>query len=381
MSDLELFGPHITDEDINYVTNALRHGWYGPDKYWYVEEFEKVFTKYHQRKYGLMTSNCTSAIHLAAISLGLTEGDEVIVPDLTWIASVAGLHYCGVKLVFCDVDPITWCLDVNRLEKLITHKTKAVLAVNLFGNMVDWIGLEKLAKKHDLKLIEDAAESLGSILCSKKSGSFGDISVFSFHRTKTITTGEGGFFVTDDEELFTKAGFHRDHGRSSSVLYFNDEITCKYMPSNMMAALAYGQFKRIEELLSIKRRLYIEYKKIFSDLDDVTINTEPYEGVNAAWCTCIIWGKSYKITKIEMMSRLEKVGFQARPFFYPLTSMPAITKSRHFQENYKIRNFVAYSISERGICLPSAMNLQPSNIVKYCKVVKEILLESKIKSA
>ena len=377
MSELELFGPNVTEADIAYVTDALRNGWYGPNKYWYVEEFEKVFKSYHNRSYGLMTSNCTSAIHLAGLSLGLTEGDEVIVPDLTWIGSISGLNACGVKLIFCDVDPLTWCIDVARAEKLITDKTKAILAVNLYGNMADWISLGALAKKFNLKLIEDAAESLGSVVMGKKSGSFGDISVFSFHRTKTLTTGEGGFYLTNNESLFNTAAFHRDHGRSSSLVYFNDEVTVKYMPSNMMAALAYGQFQRIDELILIKRRLFKACEQFFSDLDDIVINSEPPEGSNGVWGTCIIWGKSYKINKEDMMERLERLGFQARPFFYPLTSMPAVINSRHHEVGYKIKNHVAYSISRRGICLPAAMNLQPSDVEKYCEAVKKILLESR----
>ena len=182
-------GPSITKHEIETVTNMMKDGWY-EHPYDYVESFQKKFAEYHGRKYALMTPNCTSAIHLLLIALGIKEGDEVIVPDCTWIASAAPITYQCATPIFCDIDRDNWCLDVTKLETLITSKTKAIIMVDLFGNMPNIESIQDISNRYGIPIIEDAAEALGSKYKGIKAGKFGVGSVFSFHRTKTLTTGE-----------------------------------------------------------------------------------------------------------------------------------------------------------------------------------------------
>ena len=181
---IEMSGPMIDEQDKKIVLDALENGWYGEKKYFYCELFEKEFAKYHNRKFALMTTNCTSSIHLILMALGLKEGDEVIVPNCTWIASVAPIKYTGAKMVFVDINNDDWCINVKEVEKKISKRTKAIISVNLYGNMANWNYLEKLEQKYGIPVIEDAAESLGSIYNNRKSGSFGIASVFSFTEQK-----------------------------------------------------------------------------------------------------------------------------------------------------------------------------------------------------
>jgi perosamine synthetase len=235
--------------------DAMKNGWYGEKKYWYVETFESEFARYHGRKYALMTPNCTSAIHLILLALGIGPGDEVIVPECTWIASATHITHVGAKTVFADVDEHTWCMSASSLEASITPNTRAVIVVDLYGNMPDMDALQAVADKHGIALIEDSAGAIGSVYKGVNAGKFGIASVFSFHRTKTITTGEGGMLLLDDDGLFERCHFLRDHGRSKERHYFNDEVAYKYMPCNLLASLGYAQFQRVEELVQAKRHL------------------------------------------------------------------------------------------------------------------------------
>jgi len=193
--------PSITELEISYVDDAIRHGW-GSKCYDYINRFEKEFAEYQNSNFGLATSSCTGAIHLALMALGVKAGDEVIAPDITWIASVEPILYIGAKPILVDVLPDTWCIDPKKVEEAITEKTKAILVVHLYGNLVEMDEIQKIARKYSLPVVEDAAEGLGSLYKGKKAGSIADVGVFSFHGTKTVSTGEGGILVTNREEIW-----------------------------------------------------------------------------------------------------------------------------------------------------------------------------------
>lgn len=370
MNKIYMAGPWITELEIKTVEDAMRTGWY-EHAYDYCEKFQKEFAAYHNRKYGIMTPNCTTAIHLLLTGLGIKEGDEVIMPECTWIASGAGISYLKATPVFCDIDPVNWCIDPKSVEKRITSKTKAIIAVDLFGNMPDMDGLAEVSKKHNIPLIEDAAEAVGSSYKGIKAGKFGIGSVFSFHRTKTITTGEGGMLLLDDDKLFERCFFLRDHGRrANGPMYYNFEVTYKYMPFNVQAALGYAQFQRIDELVGKKREQLNMYREKLKDIKDIYFNPEPPGGVNGAWITGLVFGKSHKMTKLDAMEKLIKLGLPARPFFYPLSSLPAYPGCR---EKYEPLNPIAYDVSSRGINLPGAANLTEEQIDKFCDGIKIIL--------
>jgi perosamine synthetase len=368
--DLELFGPDITNTEIDIVMDAMKNGWYGEKKYWYVETFEKEFAKYHDRKYAMMTPNCTTAIHLLLMGLGIGPGDEVIVPEVTWIATAAPVTYVGATTVFADIDKETLCISAKSLEERITPKTKAVIAVDLYGNMPDMDALRVVADKYNILLIEDSAGALGSIYKGTNAGKFGIGSVFSFHRTKTITTGEGGMLLLDDDALYERCHFLRDHGRSKEKYYYNDEVTTKYMPCNLLASLGYAQFQRLEELIQKKRYFLISFRKQLADIPDLYLNPEPPNGRNGAWGTALIIGESHKVSKEKMIEELENRGFEARPIFYPLSSMPAFGGETLEK---KVNSPVAYDITCRGINLPAAYNTTDAQITAYSNAIRNIL--------
>lgn len=368
-NDIHMAGPWITQHEIDTVMDAMKNGWYGKDAYTYVETFEKEFAAYHDRKFALMTPNCTTAIHLLLEGLGIKDDMEVIVPECTWIASAAPITYQRATTVFADIDPVHWCLTPETVAAKITSKTRAVIAVDLYGNMPDMDGLQKLCEEKGIYLIEDSAEALGSKFNGIRAGKFGVGSVFSFHRTKTITTGEGGMLLLDDDKLFERCKFLRDHGRQPGS-YFNTEVTFKYMPSNLAASLGYAQFQRLDELVDKKRWIWKAFQEQFAGINDLHFNPEPDNVYNSIWCTALVFGKSHNITKEEVMEGLGKRGLPSRPFFYPLTRLPAFgEKIEEGQKNAP----VAYDISSRGINLPCAFNVTEEQIVQMSNAIKDIL--------
>ena len=372
MDKIYFSGPSVTREDEAVVLDAMRNGWY-EHAYDYCELFQKEFAEYHDRRFGLMAPNCTSAIHLFLKALGIGPEDEVIIPDCTWIATGAGITYQGAETIFCDVDPLTWCIDVQAVEKCITEKTKAVIAVDLYGNMPDMDALADLAAKHNITLLEDAAEALGSTYKGRKAGSFGAGSVFSFHRTKTLTTGEGGMLLIDDEELYERCLVLRDHGRrAGGKMYYNYEVTPKYMPFNLQAALGYAQFLRIDELIAIKKHHLSLYRERLSDMPDVQLNSDAEGGENTAWITNIVFGESYNFTNTALIEKLVPLGVPVRTVFYPLSSLPAYPGAR---EIYEPRNPVAYKIYKKGINLPGAAIMTDEQLDYVCRSLKQVVKE------
>ncbi len=367
MKPIEMAGPWITAHEKMMVADMMENGW---DNYGYVEKFESEFSAYHGRKYGLMTPCCTHAIHLLILALGVKEGDEVIVPECTWTATAAPVVYERATPVFADIGSDDWCIDPKSVEKNITKRTKAIIAVDLYGNMPKMDALNEISQAYKIPLIEDAAEALGSKYKGVRAGKFGIGSVHSFHRTKTITTGEGGILLLDDSKIFERAKFLRDHGRSNEIPYYTLEATPKYMPSNLQAALGYAQFGRIEELLRKKREMLHMYKKLLADIDDLQFNVESENVYNGVWATTLVFGKSHNLKKDEAIKKLNKIAIPARPFFYPLSSLPAY---KNYKTGSSERNPHAYDISERGITLPAAYTLTDDQINEVCKGIKSIL--------
>jgi perosamine synthetase len=367
MEHIYMSGPQVTDADIQIVLDALQNGWYGTDAYKYVELFESEFAKFHNRKFALMTPNCTSAIHLYLTAIGINSDDEVIVPDVTWIASVAPVVYLNASAVFADVDRTNWCLTKESIAERITPKTKAVIVVDLYGNMPNFESIENFCKENGLFLIEDSAEALGSKFKSQRAGSFGDASVFSFHRTKTLTTGEGGILLLDNEKVYERAKFLRDHGRAPGT-YFNTEVTYKYMPSNLAASLGYAQFLRLEELVNLKRMIWKKYSELFKPFEFVNLNPEPNDVINSVWSTVLVTNNNSKLTRDVMMREFDKRNIPTRPFFYPLSKLPAFRDKVKQEINNQP---ISLQLSEHGICLPSALNLTEENIERVVEVFDE----------
>jgi perosamine synthetase len=355
-------GPSMTSLEESYVLDAMKN-WYGKDAYKYCEMFQKQFADYHGRKYGVMTTNCTSAIHLALIAAGVRPGDEVIVPELTWTATAEPIVWLGAKPVFCDVEYRSWCISPRSIINKITRKTKAIIAVDLYGNMPDFNEIVDICNDYHLSLIEDSAEALGSKYMGRLAGTFGESSVFSFHRTKTLVCGEGGILLTDDKKIYDCAMYFRDHCRDKNRMYYNLNIGYKYMPFNVQAAIAYGQLQRIDELISIKRRHLDLYRTRLEKIGMLNIDNDNV--YNGAWITCFMPEKRlYKETVAETAA---KFNIPIRPFYYPLSSLPAYGE---FANKCKL-NESSYYYSQYGINLPGAMILSDDMIMYICDILEK----------
>jgi perosamine synthetase len=337
--------PSITEREIKYACDAAANGW-GIRCYDYLEKFERTFASYLDTPFSIATSSCTGALHIAIRSLSIGHGDEVIVPEVTWIGSVAPITYEHATPVFVDVDPKTWCISPQAVEAAITPKTKAIIAVHLYGNLCDMHKLRKIADKYNLVLIEDAAEALGSSWQGLKAGSIGDIGVFSFHGTKTMTTGEGGMLVCRSESLYTKALIQSNHGRKASrhASFWMDEVGLKYKLSNIQAAIGLAQIERIEELIARKREVFHYYNEHLMGFN-CQLNCEAAGDINSYWLPAVIIPGLNEEKRDSVLKEANKVGIGLRPFFYPLTRFPMFS-------NYQTSP-VAASLAKSGINLPS----------------------------
>lgn len=368
-------GPWITEREIQYVTDAVSNAWYANANL-YHERFEQAFATHVGTSHAMALPSCTSAIHLALAAMGIGPGDEVIVPDITWIATAAPISYVGATPIFADVDPITWCLCPSSLEAAITPRTKALITVDLYGNMADYDRILAIAAKYGLRLIEDAAEAVGARYKGKPAGCFGDVGVFSFHGSKTMTTGEGGMLVTNNQLLFDRASFLRDHGRVPGDFSFqNHEVAFKYKMSSMQAALGLAQLERVGELMERKRQIFQWYAERLSDVPGVRINSPGQEVDASYWMVSIVWDNGLGINKHHVRDALSREGIDSRPFFSPLSSLGAYQNSPNAKDGAD-NNYVAYRLGNFGINLPSYLLLNEEEVSHVCEVVRRIFLHS-----
>jgi perosamine synthetase len=370
MSRIPIAGPSITQKEIDYVTDAVTSAWYA-DANKFHARFERAFAAYCGRKHAVSLPSCTSGLHLALLALGVGRGDEVIVPDATWIASVAPVVYVGATPIFADIDARTWCLCPDAFESLITARTKAAIVVDLYGSMPDWDRLAEIAARHGVALIEDAAEAVGSRWRDRPAGSFGVMSAFSFHGSKTLTTGEGGMLVLDDDGLLDRVLRQRDHGRApGDTMFFSEEVGWKYKMSSMQAALGLAQLERIDELVAGKRRIYGWYREELSDWTGGSLNPDVPGLHNSYWMTTVVLDRDIGLTKEALVPHLRKNGIDARPFFYPLSAIPAFYDTFH-AATARARNVNSHSISPYGINLPSALALERPDVLQACVVLRK----------
>ncbi len=365
--------PSITEKEIAYVNDAIANGW-GEKCYDYIFKFEKLFAQHLNVAHATATSSCTGAIHLALMAMGIKAGDEVIVPEITWIASVEPILYIGAKPVFVDVLPDSWCIDPAAIEKAVTPKTKGIIAVHVYGNVCDMDSIMAIAQKHNLKVLEDAAEGIGSEYKGKKVGSIGHAGVFSFHGTKTVSTGEGGMLTTNDSELNEKARVLNDHGRNAkdpeNKMFWMRNYGYKYKISNMQAAMGCAQIERIEELVDKKREIFSWYKELLKDIP-CTLNPKPENTQNGYWLPTVIFDESLNIDRNGLFEHYKTLNVDSRPFFFPLSSLPMFETCTH--------NKVAYGLYERGVNLPSYHDLSHDQAKLVVKGLKEYLAHSNIK--
>lgn len=361
--------PSITDLEVQYTTDAAKNGW-GEKCYDYIYKFENLFKEHLGIKYAMATSSCTGAMHMGLSALGITYGDEIILAEINWIASAAPITYLGAKPVLVDILSDTWCIDPSKIEAAITPKTKAIIAVHLYGNLCNMDEIMNIAKKHNLYVIEDAAEAIGSIYKGRKAGTIGDFGVFSFHGTKTITTGEGGMFVTNNETLYEKANILNSHGRNpkNPKQFWAEIIGFKYKISNIQAAIGCAQVERIDELINKKREIFFEYYKLISEFDGLLMNPIPNEENTqyGYWMPTVVFEKKLNFDRNKLLSIFKENNIDGRVFFYPLSSLPMFDEKKE--------NQISYNIFERGVNLPSYHELKIVDIHTVLNIIKKALL-------
>ena len=368
-------GPWVTDLEVRYVAEAAANDWYGTAAQ-SVGLFETEFAEYLGVAHAAAVPHGTSALHLAMIALGVGPGDEVIVPEATWVASAAPVVYVGATPVFADVDHNTWCIDPASLERCITPRTKAIVTVDLYGSVPDMGAIGELVQ--GIPIIEDAAQAIGATWHTAPAGTLGDIGVFSFHGTKTITTGEGGMIVTDRSDLFSRISTMRDHGRSqANHRYFTtDEIGFKYRMSSLQAAFGRAQLSRIEQLLEKKMQIFHWYRDRLADIPGIQLNCDRPAVHNTFWMVTLVVDRSYGLSTNEMMQYFDRHAIDTRPFLPPLSSLTAFSEYATVA-GAADRNPVAYDIAARSINLPSALMLTEHQVDRVCTDLRELLTMSK----
>ncbi len=354
--------PSISEKEVEYAVDATTNGW-GKHCYDYINRFEKNFKEHLDVEYAIATSSCTGALHLGLASLGIGAGDEIILADTNWIATAAPITYLNATPVFVDILEDSWCINPELVEKAITPKTKAIIAVHLYGNLCEMAELNSIGNKYGIPIIEDSAEAIGSIYHGKRAGSIGEFGTFSFHGTKTLTTGEGGIFVTSNSQLYETALTLSNHGRARSQKkqFWPDKVGFKYKMSNIQAAIGCAQLERIDELICKKREIFHYYQKHLGEVKGLSMNPEKAGTQNGVWMPTVVFDDEIGITREELQSNFGKENIDARVFFWPLSSLDMFDEVSS--------NYNAYSIPERAINLPSYHEMTFSDQDRVIEVI------------
>ena len=347
-----VYQPFLTGNEKKYVLECLESTWIS-SKGKFINEFERKFAEYLGVEYAASVSNGTVALHVALLALGIGRGDEVIVPTFTYIASVNSIAYTGATPVFVDSDSQSWQMDVMETRKKITPKTKAILAVHLYGHPCEIEELRKIADENNIYLIEDTAEALGSEYEGKKAGTFGDISTFSFFGNKTITTGEGGMVATNDKELYEKCIHIKGQGLAKNAEYWHDIIGYNYRMTNICAAIGLAQLEKVHDIIKAKRDIASLYKEGLRGLPVVFHDEIDERYFSTYWMISILTKDS--AVREKLRKHLSENGIETRPAFHPVNTMPMYKKT-----GYQFP--VAEDLGVRGINLPSYPGLTKEDV-------------------
>lgn len=358
--------PSITEREVSYVEDAARTGW-GPKCYDYIVRFEGLFRDFIGTRHGIATSSCTGAMQMGLAAMGIGPGDEVILADTNWIATASPILHLGATPVFVDILGDSWCIDPGAAERAITPRTRAIIATHLYGNLCDMDALLDLGARHDIPIIEDAAEAIGARYRDRPAGSFGLFSTFSFHGTKTLTTGEGGMFLTSSDALYEKVLTLSNHGRDrqQAKQFWADVAGYKFKMSNLQAALGCAQMERIDELSERKRAILRGYKTQLGSVNGIAMNPEPEHTLSGAWMPTVVFDETLGIQRDQILAAFKTAQIDARVFFYPLSAQPMFQPARE--------NSNAWSICERAINLPSFHDMSDADIARVSQVVRNLV--------
>jgi perosamine synthetase len=351
--------PDLNGNELKYLLDAFLSTWISSNGE-YIKLFENNFSKFINCNYGVAVSNGTTALHLAILTLNIGKGDEVIVPNLTFAATINAVLHANATPVIVDVEEDSWCIDPIEIEKAITSKTKAIIPVHLYGQPCDMEKISLIARKYNLFIIEDCAEAHGARFNGKKVGSFSDISCFSFFANKIITTGEGGMCLTNNENYDKRMRILRDHGMSKEKKYYHTEIGYNYRMTNLQAAIGVAQLERIDEILKDRLKTEVNYVHELLNVDGITIqNLNILNREKITWLVSILVVKNRDL----ILKELNRANFDARPFFYPLSEMDIYKK-------YSFSSTNSIKISQMGINLPTSVNTNTSMIAEIVNIIK-----------
>lgn len=356
-------GPWITEKEVQYVADATAHGWYS-DWSGYITRLERAFAAYIGTKYALSTSSCTGALQITLRALGLKPGDEVIVPEVTWLATVAPACLLGLQPVFVDVDPATWCLDPDAFRRAITPRTKAVIPVDMYGHPCDKEAIARIAAEHDIQVIEDAAPGIGSKYHGKLCGAFGLAGCFSFQGAKPLVCGEGGMIVTNDDAFYERCYYYWDYCREKGKVLYNTDIGYKFKMSNIQAALALAQVERADEIITKRRQIFFWYRQRLQDVAGLRLNVEQPGCYCNFYVPTIVLDGRFAVDAQTLMKQLDEVGIRNRPFFRPLSKLPMFTPAH---------TPVADFLGANGVNLPCASKLSEDDVDYVCRHVRQFL--------
>lgn len=358
-------GPSVCEREAFYAWDAARSGW---NSKWsgYLTAFEKSFASYVGTKYCLATSCCTGALHIAMAALDLGPGDEVIVPDITWVATANAVRYVGATPVFADVEEHSWCLDPEDFERKITPRTKAVVPVHLYGHPARMDRIVDIARRHGLKIVEDAAPAIGTEWQGRRTGTFGDFACFSFQGAKLLVTGEGGALVANDDKLYEKALKIWDQGRDPKKTFWIDAHGLKYKMSNVQAAIGLAQLERCDQQIAMKRRLFEWYSEGLLGCPHLSLATEVEGARSIYWMSSCRVATTSKIPREALRAELKRRNIDTRPVF------PAISQYPIWNQRQKPAPR-AFAIGETAINLPSGVCLRREEVEYVCKTIRELL--------
>jgi len=360
--------PLLSGNELKYIAEAVSTGWISSSGK-FVDEFEKSFADYCGVKYGVAVCNGTAALHICLVSCGIGPGDEVIIPDFTMISTAFAVCYTGAKPVFIDADPHTWNIDVDKIEAKINSKTKAIMPVHIFGNMCNMDKIVDIAKKHNLLIIEDAAEAHGAEYKGKKSGSFSDIAAFSFYANKNITTGEGGMVITDIEEISNLARYFKNlcFPLTGSRNYLHDDIGFNYRMSNLHAAIGLAQVEKGDYYRKLRIKNNKLYKDYLSEYEGIIFQVDEEESLNVHWMNSILIDpKELGKSKDELMLFLKKNGIDTRMLFSGMHRQEALKKyGCDCSGSYPVTD----NLTQCGLYLPSGSGLSGEDIRKICDTI------------
>lgn len=355
--------PKLDGNELKYVCECVKSNWISSAGN-FIEKFEDAFKRYCGAKYAVACSSGTAALHLALAALGLKNGDEVIIPTFTMIATANAVTYLGAKAVLVDADPITWNIDTGKIETKITRRTKAIIPVHTYGLPADMDRILSIAKKHSLFVIEDAAEAHGAEYKGRRVGSIGDIACFSFYANKIVTTGEGGMVTTNNKKIAEKVRILRDHAFSKERHFWHQYLGYNYRMTNLQAAVGLAQVERLRSLVAIRLRNAKYYSFLLRDVKGIRLPPEVKEVKNVYWMYSVLVEDDFGLTRDALRMYLAQRGIETRTFFVPVHLQPI------YFRKYNERFPVAEELCQKGMYLPSGATLTKKDIEYTVECIK-----------